>query len=1024
MKKSLLKLDFILFYIILTIFLSDLSLLKAQDNAADANNNVYQCGIITSPGVYKLTNDLYSPGNCIQIYSNNVILDGNGFSIKPSDMSPGSLAGNGVSAEWVRNITIKNFKSIEFKSNGVFLSNVLDSRVENSTIINNGYLGFYVSSCKNNIFDGLILRGNSYFGIYLDSSSGNLVNNTLSELNGDGVGIQNGFNNILNNVSTFFNPGGIVVNSGSANVITNSVFFNLQQNLIESDSFNENSERSYALGEQDFAFNINYPDGTACTDFDYNISIYPGVDYTSNKEDNILNLNLNLDKQGVYTIKLDVRTNNNNREIKNFIFLAGNTSQGSVRYYMHADEPSHGQPLAIFGYDSGSMFNYPVDKLEERNCSYWIQYQPDEINNFYPVIRTIDLGIFYKATGEVIAGIQRYSKYEANMDYSMPIGSSPTHTFAIISFNGLNLVSDYPWMLYWLGLKLQGNSPSIISSKEQQSYADLTYVYSGPKIEMFKEEPGSDLRDIAFLSSVFNDENEKNASFQFEGNGRVNLVLNMTPGDYDVFYNDIKCNLNSECIINYNLDGIINLSLSISGLNRLDVYEKPAPIIMSIISPYLGEIVNSSNVFFSVRLNKKGTCFYLKNNQLFAMASLDGRVFSKSAEFTDGAYKAVFYCNDSSGFNNTKDIDFYIDTSTQGEFVWDFSDVLGEEDLLNGYSNLLGKGHRFNFMINNQVRNLGVINLNPSKVYIRLFPGFGDDSLVIGEIKKYSFTNPDYYDLYIKLNSISNNKANITIKEIHESSNPKIIYVNECQTLTIRNKVYMLNKSLFGNQVTPNCISLFAGNITFDCNYNTIIPRTILPMVLIYNNWQNDNIIKNCNLNTGGIAISSYGNRNQFLNNYINSVSQYGVRVQGNDNLINNNYFKNSGKAIAVEYGDRNVVKNNLAKDSRWGFSVWGGQYNQVINNKAYNNQYGIVLYQANDSLLKCNNFSKNSYYDLYAYGVPWYYPVGKETNKNITSVNNIYFKKYIGKGAELKILYGECSNECIWNRDTCVSNI
>jgi len=41
-------------------------------------------------------------------------------------------------------------------------------------------------------------------------------------------------------------------------------------------------------------------------------------------------------------------------------------------------------------------------------------------------------------------------------------------------------------------------------------------------------------------------------------------------------------------------------------------------------------------------------------------------------------------------------------------------------------------------------------------------------TLSINEEKKFEVTNDNYYDIYVKLNSIINNKANLTIKSIYE----------------------------------------------------------------------------------------------------------------------------------------------------------------------------------------------------------------------------------------------------------------
>jgi hypothetical protein len=242
---------------------------------------------------------------------------------------------------------------------------------------------------------------------------------------------------------------------------------------------------------------------------------------------------------------------------------------------MHEDEPIHGQPLAESGSDSGSMFNYPTTNPEERHCSSWVQFQPDEIINQYFLIKNITLGFLYNSSGESYGMLERYATYDYEGDYENLIPSSSSHIFNTTNFTELNITSDYPWRFYWLSIKLVGDDPSVISNATQQSYADISYLYTGPEIKELRETNGSDIRNVQFLSSYFDDDNQTIAKFDFDSSEEsyINFSVQMPNEsiEYDIYYDDVLCSINSNCTINSNSDGQINVTLRIASPHELSI---------------------------------------------------------------------------------------------------------------------------------------------------------------------------------------------------------------------------------------------------------------------------------------------------------------------------------------------------------------------------------------------------------------------------------------------------------------------
>ena len=149
---------------------------------------------ITSPGVYNVVNDIFCNGACINIDSDDVILDGNGYLLW-------RIAGNDgiwVNVNSPSDITIRNFgnifgfgQGIETRGNGIkitgnkFSNNycAISNPSNYSTISSNKFLNNNIciidagSTGQNNITNNLFMNNND--GIWFASVSGKVLGNTF-----------------------------------------------------------------------------------------------------------------------------------------------------------------------------------------------------------------------------------------------------------------------------------------------------------------------------------------------------------------------------------------------------------------------------------------------------------------------------------------------------------------------------------------------------------------------------------------------------------------------------------------------------------------------------------------------------------------------------------------------------------------------------------------------------------------------------------------------------------------------------
>ncbi|MBU3912844.1 MAG: hypothetical protein KKE50_02000, partial [Nanoarchaeota archaeon] len=86
-----------------------------------------------------------------------------------------------------------------------------------------------------------------------------------------------------------------------------------------------------------------------------------------------------------------------------------------------------------------------------------------------------------------------------------------------------------------------------------------------------------------------------------------------------------------------------------------------------------------------------------------------------------------------------------------------------------GYTKEYSVKHRVTFTIGSTYHSMGVVSLTPTTATINVSSTPQQKTLSIGDEWKVEVSGDNLYDLSVKLNSIANNKANITLQPINES---------------------------------------------------------------------------------------------------------------------------------------------------------------------------------------------------------------------------------------------------------------
>ncbi len=103
-----------------------------------------------------------------------------------------------------------------------------------------------------------------------------------------------------------------------------------------------------------------------------------------------------------------------------------------------------------------------------------------------------------------------------------------------------------------------------------------------------------------------------------------------------------------------------------------------------------------------------------------------------------------------------------------GTSFWVNTQSVTEKQFTEGYTQSLAKKYRAQVSIDKKFHYIGVVDLTSATATINVSSKSFQAVFNIGDEKKFDVTEDGYYDIYVKLNSITNNKASVTIKKINE----------------------------------------------------------------------------------------------------------------------------------------------------------------------------------------------------------------------------------------------------------------
>ena len=103
-----------------------------------------------------------------------------------------------------------------------------------------------------------------------------------------------------------------------------------------------------------------------------------------------------------------------------------------------------------------------------------------------------------------------------------------------------------------------------------------------------------------------------------------------------------------------------------------------------------------------------------------------------------------------------------------GSSYWTETLIVNDTAFAAGYSKVLSEKQRIKVMISGEPHYVGVISVNTTWAVINVSSTSQQATFNVGESKMFEVTNDSYYDISVKLNSITNKTADVTVKQIHE----------------------------------------------------------------------------------------------------------------------------------------------------------------------------------------------------------------------------------------------------------------
>ena len=205
------------------------------------------------------------------------------------------------------------------------------------------------------------------------------------------------------------------------------------------------------------------------------------------------------------------------------------------------------------------------------------------------------------------------------------------------------------------------------------------------------------------------------------------------------------------------------------------------PPSVKITSPGIDEYATQTvTITATMEPSEKAVCnYHIDSGSAVVLSSADNLTYTgTSASLSNGAHRVVLNCTDSSVRNNSnvsESVDFvinYVDSTvgggSGGATTYPTYTPTATE-LSEGYTRTIYKNSKVSVKVENQTHTVTLDSVATNSVTLTVASTPQTATLNVGEEKKFEVTGDGYYDVKVKLNSVSGIGASITTTSIHEA---------------------------------------------------------------------------------------------------------------------------------------------------------------------------------------------------------------------------------------------------------------
>ncbi len=290
----------------------------------------------------------------------------------------------------------------------------------------------------------------------------------------------------------------------------------------------------------------------------------------------------------------------------------------------------------------------------------------------------------------------------------------------------------------------------------------------------------------------------------FVWNSSNSLIYNLSQNKTGIINESIfNYNFTNQGVYEWSCQAYNNRSESIIKSNYTITYDVSNPNI-TLISPSDSSSYtsNSQSIGFSYNVsdaNEITNCSLVVNSlvSLTNTSINQSLVNSFTKSFSPGSYTWNLNCTDSGNNQANSSTRSFTVTALEDEGgsggggggggISYLTYVPSIDETSKGYTKSLRKNDKVKFNIKEDSHILTVIEIAGNIVNLTIQSNLTTLVLGVGQFKKLNLSSENYYDFYVKLNSIEDSNANLTIKEIYElipEKEEKRVKINVEETIT------------------------------------------------------------------------------------------------------------------------------------------------------------------------------------------------------------------------------------------------